>query len=429
MTKQRRSFPTKLTASLPPAYTRSLQDTDLGIDVFPVSPGRRILVAGEDWAAANPDPSLVTERPMTAHAGVMLALDQSGARHRIGKWEFSLRSAGKGQNALGDVKQAFDVLGYKCDAAKSTAKVIGRIIYEGDGAGSATITTCGEDARHGCLPAHRAAIKYFAKKAVEGLLWTGFYGNKEIQRMVGATCTEPSRLGGRRIAQNRFFVQHVPSMGEMSPARRFLKVAQAIEQTFEGYTVLTSPVSQSYESVRAMLSGVVEAVASNVHRGAIRVDEHIEDVRLGRKQRNQAKWRQKFQEEMADEVKYLDNLLAEVGRIQTEAKGALSRDVQQSYDELVAWASNETDTLRYEAKLISVSLSSMDTREASNAKTPTELRNLSITAKSSKPEVRRPTVVVYDVAENSATSDDTQTPSVDDTQTPSDTSLLAAMDF
>ncbi len=129
MTKQRRSFQTKLTASLPPAYTRSLQDTDLGIDVFPVSPGRRILVAGEEWAAANPDHSLVTERPMTAHAGVMLALDQSGARHRIGKWEFSLRSAKKGQNALGDVKQAFDVLGYKCDAAKSTAKVIGRIAY------------------------------------------------------------------------------------------------------------------------------------------------------------------------------------------------------------------------------------------------------------------------------------------------------------
>lgn len=427
MTKQRRSFPTKLTASLPPAYTRSLQDTDLGIDVFPVSPGRRILVAGEKWAAANPDPSLVTERPMTAHAGVMLALDQSGARHRIGKWEFSLRSAGKGQNALGDVKQSFDVLGYKCDAAKSTAEIVGRIIYEGDGAGSATITPDMDMVRAPTvLPRTLAssALEHFTRKAEEGLMWTGFYGNKEIQRMVGATCTEPSRLGGRRIAQNRFFVQHVPSMGEMSPARRFLKVAQAIEQTFEGYTVLTSPVSQSYESVRAMLSGVVEAVASNVHRGAIRVDEHIEDVRLGRKQRNQAKWRQKFQEEMADEVKYLDNLLAEVGRIQTEAKGALSRDVQQSYDELVAWASNETDTLRNEARLISVSLSS----EASNAKTPTELRNLSITAKSSKPEVRRPTVVVYDDVKIPE-MDDTQTPSVDDTQTPSDTSLLAAMDF
>jgi hypothetical protein len=375
---------------------------------------------------------------MTAHAGVMLALDQSGARHRIGKWEFSLRSAKKGQNALGDIKQAFDVLAYKCDAAKSTAKIVGRIIYEGDGAGSATITPhmagdSSQFSRSALSPAERmarAALEHFTAKAVEGLLWTGFYGNKEIQRMVGATCTEPSRLGGRRIAQNRFFVQHVPSMGEMSPARRFLKVAQAIEQTFEGYTVLTSPVSQSYESVRAMLSGVVEAVANNVHRGAIRVDEHIEDVRLGRKQRNQAKWRQKFQEEMADEVKYLDNLLAEVGRIQTEAKGALSRDVQQSYDELVAWASNETDALRNEARLISVSLSS----EASNAKTPTELRNLP-TAKSSKPEVRRPTVVVYDDVmgvldrPEIPETDDTQTPSVDDTQTPSDTSLLAAMDF
>jgi len=399
----RRSFPSKLTQSLPPAYTRCLDDTDLGLDVFPVSPGRRILVHQAHWAAANPDDKLVTESPMTTHAGVMLSLDHTGSRHRSDGWEFSWRSAGK-VNAKGMISQAFDIVGYQPDKTKSVAVVVGRVRYsesEPNPAAPNVDWTVVDGVPCGAAVAV-AAVRHFEARVLAGAAYRDYYGNKEIQRMVGATCTEPSRLAGRRIAQNRFFVQHIPSLGDASPARRFLRVAEAIEHTFPGYTILTSPISRSYENVRAMLSGVVEAVAQDVHRGTVRVEEHIEAVRGKTKTRNQKEWRTKFRAEMAQHVEYLDGLLFEVDRIRDEAKEAANSDLKQSYDELQDWARSEREVLQEEVSLITKSLE----KPAEHASTPSELRaelSAAVVARAGSPEtvamldpgpVRRPTQAV-----------------------------------
>jgi len=367
----RRNFPSKLTRSLPPAYTRCLEDTDLGLDVFPVSPGKRILVHKTEWALANPDAKLVTENPMTTHAGVMLALDHTGSRHRSNGWEFSWRSARKAITK-GAVSQTFDILGYQPDQTKSVAQIVGRLSYTEALPNSLTPEVVGSVTENPIcgLTVAQTAVQHFQSRMLEGLTYRDYYGNKEIQRMVGATCTEPSRLGGRRIAQNRFFVQHIPSLGEQSPARRFLKVAEAIEQTFRGYTILTSPVSRSYESVRAMLSGVVEAVAQDVHRGTIKVEEHIEAIRGKTKTRNQREWRAKFRDEMHQHVEYLDGLLHQVDQIRNEAQEAVNSDLKQSYDELQVWASSERETLQDEVDLITESLALPGDHES----TPRELR-------------------------------------------------------
>ena len=373
----RKENTTRRTRALPPAFNRPIGINDLGIDVFPVSPGKRFFVPEACWVQNNPEPAIATTGPLTMHAACLLSV--SNSIMRVNDWEFKIKPGKKQRHPGGELVQSLDVLAYRPGDGKAGKAVIAGVITYDELLANRAVTSRDVLAQSqipgifGTVDAFELStvIECFRTQIERGVFeGDKTYTNTNVQRIVRESA---KKLGGKKIGSNRYFVPHYPNLGDQSPAVRFANIASAVEQTFPGYTVFTSPVAPTFSSARAMLGSVVEEIAKEVNESLEEITKHVEDTREGVRQRDQRKWRADRREQLEGQLSELNATVDRVAEIYASARDGLDSETEGAFLSLLAWAKNETLKVDTEVESGKHSLVTCDPLNGTAPQAPFEL--------------------------------------------------------